>query len=104
VVKDFAVPIYVGLPSKSYKVLGRIYVPRPEGIGVVGQAFDEGLGSEDRRMRNVANQARLQNADAVVVSDHEKLINAFKLSRKELTDTAPLLSHKDKVIVAIKFE
>jgi hypothetical protein len=104
VVKDFAVPIYIGLPNKSYKVLGRVYEPRAEGVGVIGQAFEQGLGSENRRMRNVANQARTHGADAVVVSGNDRFMEAFKLTSKEISDTAPLYSHRDQVVVAVKFE
>ena len=48
----FAVPIYVGLPTRPYKVLGRIYDPRATGIAIVGRAFAEGLFSEADRQRD----------------------------------------------------
>src|SRR5574341_2503549 len=38
VIKDYAVPIYLGLPPKGYKVLGRIEDKRTEGVDVVGKA------------------------------------------------------------------
>jgi hypothetical protein len=49
VLSDFAVPIYIGLPTKRYQVLGRIIDPRGSGIGVMTRAFSEGLFSEKDR-------------------------------------------------------
>jgi hypothetical protein len=104
VIQEYSVPIYVGLPTKHYKVLGRIYDKRTTGLEVVGRAFDEGLGSENRRMRNCANQARLQGGDAVLVTSNAKFVEAFKLTRRELRDTTPLFDYKDCVTLAIKFD
>ncbi len=103
VIKDYAVPIYVGFPTKHYKVLGRIYDARTQGIEIIGRAFDEGLNSEKNRMRSCANQAKKQGGDAVLVTDDEKLISAFKLSKEDLERTTPLFEHKDKITLAIKF-
>ncbi len=104
VIQEYSVPIYIGLPTKHYKVLGRIYDKRTDGIDLVGRAFDEGLGSENRRMRNCANQARRQGGDAVLVTNDPKVIEAFKLTRRELRDTTPLFDYKDCVTLAIKFD
>ncbi|HXI84927.1 MAG TPA: hypothetical protein VNL17_12645 [Verrucomicrobiae bacterium] len=101
--KDYSIPIYVGLPDKSYKVLGRITDKRDEGVEVVGKAFDEGLGSEKHRMRNVANQAKQHGADAVVVTDDEKVIKVFNLTSKELHESTPLFKHEHSVVLAVKF-
>ena len=101
--KDYSIPIYVGLPNNSYKVLGRITDKRDEGVEVVGKAFDEGLGSEKHRMRNVANQARLHGADAVIVTDDEKVIKVFNLTSKELHESTPLFKHEHSVVLAVKF-
>ena len=101
--KEHSVPIYIGLPDKSYKVLGRIYDKRTSGLGVVDHAFDEGLGSESHRMRNCANQAKQHGADAVLVTDDEKVIKVFNLSKKELRESAPLFDHEHSIVLAIKF-
>ena len=103
VISDYAVPIYVGLPTKHYRVLGRIFVSA-EGVEVVGRAFDEGLGSEKRRLRHVANQAKQRGAEAVLVTSDERVTGAFKLTKKELKETTPLFDHKDKITLAVKFE
>jgi hypothetical protein len=104
VINDYAVPIYIGLPTKPYKVLGRIYDPRTEGIEVVGRAFDEGLEPEKRRHRNCANQAKQRGADAVIVTNHEKLVKALGVTEKEIKATAPLFHHRDKLVLAIQFK
>jgi hypothetical protein len=104
VIKDFDVPIYFGLPNKKYKVLGRLYDSRTRGLGVVGRAFDEGLGSEKRRQRNCARLTRQLQADAVLVTADERIIKAFNLTAGEIEDTAPLFHHKDKIVLVIKFQ
>ena len=101
--KDYSVPIYFGLPDHHYKVLGRIYDKRESGFDVVGHAFDEGLGSEKHRMRNVANQARNHGADAVIVTEDDDVIKAFNLSHKEVRHSAPLFKYKHSIVLAVKF-
>ncbi len=101
--KDYSIPIYIGLPDKSYKVLGRITDTRETGIDVVGKAFDEGFGSEKHRMRNCANQAKLHGADAVIVTDDEKVIKVFNLTKKEMHESTPLFNYPHRVVLAIKF-
>ncbi len=101
--KDYSIPIYIGLPDKGYKVVGRITDKRDEGIEVMDKAFDEGLGSEKHRMRNCANQAKQHGADAVLVTDDEKVIKVFNLSKKELHESTPLFKHPHSVVLAIKF-
>jgi hypothetical protein len=104
VIKDYAVPIYLELPDKKYKVLGRIYDSRRTGIGVVGRAFAEGLFSEKDRQRDCANQAKYREGDAVLVTKDERVIKALGLDAAEIEKTAPLFAHKDKVVLAIKFQ
>ena len=36
--KDYSVPIYIGLPDRRFKVIGRIYDKRESGFGVVSCA------------------------------------------------------------------
>ncbi len=102
VIKDYAVPIYLGLPGTGYQVLGRIYDKRTSGFDAVGRGFDEAFGKEKYRMRACANQAKLRGADAVLVTDDQRVIGAFGLSKKEVRKTAPLFDDKDKIVLAIK--
>jgi hypothetical protein len=101
--KDYSVPIYTGLPDRRFKVIGRIYDKRQEGFDVVGRAFDEGLGSEKHRMRNVANQARDHGAEAVIVVEDEDVFKAFNLTKKEVRQSSPLFKYKHSIVLAVKF-
>jgi hypothetical protein len=101
--KEHAIPIYIGLPEGSYKVLGRIYDRRQSGFGVVDRAFDDAFGKERYRMRNCANQAKQHGADAILVTDAENVIKAFNLSKKEVRESAPLFDHVHSIVLAIKF-
>jgi len=101
--KEYSIPIYLSLPDKSFKVVGHITDKRDEGINAVGKAFDEGLGSEKHRMRNVANQAKQHGADAVLVTDDDKVIKVFNLTKKELHESTPLFHYEHSIVLAIKF-
>ena len=104
VIPDFAVPIYIGLPNRPYKVLGRVYDDRTSGIGVMTRAFSEGLFSERDRQRDCADQAKFRGGDALVVTNDERVIKAFGLSKDDLAKTTPLFQHKDSVTLVVKFE
>ena len=104
IIADYSVPIYLGLPSKPYRVLGRIYDDRTSGIGVVGRAFAEGLFSEKDRQRDCADQAKYRGGDAVLVTHDERILGALGLSREELSKTSPLFQYKDSATLVIKFE
>ena len=104
IISDFAVPIYLGLPNKPYKVLGRVYDDRTSGIGVMTRAFAEGLFSERDRQRDCADQAKYRGADALLVTNDERVIRALGLSKDELSKTTPLFEHKDSATLAIKFD
>lgn len=103
VIKDFAVPIYLGLPTQKYKVLGRIYDARQEGIGILGRVFSEGLFSEKDRQRDCANQAKFRGGDAVLVTNDDRIIKVFGLDKDALENSTPLFDHKNCVTLAIKF-
>ena len=102
--ESYAVPIYIGLPTKRYKVLGRIYDPRTTGIGVVGRAFAEGLFPEKDRQRDVANQAQFRGGNAVLVTSDPRILKVLDLSEQEVQNTAPLFEHKDKVVLVIELD
>jgi hypothetical protein len=104
IVSDFSLPIYLSLPNKPYKVLGRIYDDRTTGIGVMTRAFAEGLFSEKDRQRDCADQAKYRGGDAVLVTSDERVIGALGLTREELSKTTPLFQHRDSATLVIKFD
>jgi hypothetical protein len=104
IISDFAVPIYLGLPSKPYKVLGRVYDDRTTGIGVMTRAFSEGLFSERDRQRDCADQAKSRGGDALLITNDERVIKALGVSKEQLEKTTPLFKHKDSATLVIKFE
>jgi hypothetical protein len=104
IISDFAVPIYLGLPSRPYKVLGRVYDDRTTGIGVMTRAFSEGLFSERDRQRDCADQAKFRGGDALLVTSDERVIKALGLSKDDLSKTTPLFKHKDSATLVIKFD
>ena len=104
VISDFAVPIYLGLPNRPYKVLGRVYDDRTSGIGVMTRAFSEGLFSERDRQRDCAEQAKYRGGDALVITGDERVIKALGVSKDDLSKTTPLFKHKDSATLVIKFD
>ena len=104
IISDFSVPIYLTLPAKPYKVLGRVYDDRTTGIGVMNRAFAEGLFSEKDRQRDCADQAKYRGGDAVLVTNDERIISALGLSKDELSKTTPLFQHRDSATLVIKFD
>jgi hypothetical protein len=103
VLKDYSVPIYIGLPIRQYQVLGRIIDPRTNVVGEITRAFSEGLFSEKERQRDVANQAKFRGGDAVLVTGDARVLTALHLDKADLAKTTPLFEYKDKVTVVIKF-
>ena len=104
VITGFAVPIYIGLPNRPYTVLGRVYDDRTSGIGVMTRAFAEGLFSEKDRQRDCADQAKFRGGDALVITNDERVVKAFGLSKDDLAKTTPLFQHKDGVTLVVKFK
>ena len=102
IIKGYAVPVYKGLPNKGYKVLGRI-VDEREGVEEVGKAFEDTFGGQKHRIRNCANQAKLQGGDALLVTDDERVLKALKLSTKDAKEASPLAREQHKVVLIIKF-
>jgi hypothetical protein len=103
IISEFAVPIYLSLPNRRYKVLGRAYDDRI-GIGVVGRAFSEGLFSEKDRQRDCAEQAKFRGGDAVLITNDERVLKTLGLTKAELEKTTPLFRHKDSATLVIKFD
>lgn len=104
IIRDHAVPIFIGLPKLKYTVLGRIYDPRTSGLGIVGRGLAEGLFPERDRQRDCANQARHRGGNAIVITNHDRVLKAFNLTPYDLERTTPLFDHKDKVVLVVKFE
>jgi hypothetical protein len=104
VISDFAVPIYLGLPNRPYKVLGRVYDDRTSGFGVMTRAFSEGLFSERDRQRDCAEQAKYRGGDAVLITNDERVIKTLGVSKDDLSKTTPLFQHKDSATLVIKFD
>jgi hypothetical protein len=104
IIPGWEVPIYLGLPDKRYKVLGRVYDERTSGMGIMTRAFSEGLFSEKDRQRDCAAQARYRGGDGLLVTNDARIIGALGLSKDEISKTAPLFQHKDSVVLVIKFE
>jgi hypothetical protein len=102
IIKDYAVPVYKGLPNKSYKVLGRI-VDERAGVEEVGKAFEDTFGGQKHRIRDCANQAKLQGGDALLVTDDERVLKALNLTRKDAKKGSPLANEQHKVVLIIKF-
>ena len=102
-IKDYAVPIYKGLPNKPYRVIGRVVDERQDGIEEVGRAFDDAFGSQKHRLRNCANQAKLHGGDAVMITDDERVLKALNLTTKDAKKETPLAHERHNVVLIIKF-
>jgi hypothetical protein len=92
----------MSLPDKSYRVIGRV-VDERTGIEEVGRAFEDVFGSQKHRIRNCANQAKLHDGDALLVTDDEQVLKALDLSKKDAKEASPLAHEHRKVVLIIKF-
>ena len=97
-------PIYVGLPMKKYYILGRIHVPRADGVTVVKRGPSDNLFPEKSRQSDCASLARQLGGNAVLVTGNANILKAFNLTKEEVEKTAPLYEHKDKLVLVIQFE
>ncbi len=104
VIQEHSVPIYIGLPKQKYYIMGRIHVPQSGGVRVVIRGPADELFPEWGRQRDCANQARHQGGNAVLVTGNAKILKAFGLTKEDIEKTAPLLEHKDKLVLVIQFE
>jgi hypothetical protein len=97
---DFAVPAYLGLPSKSYRIIGLIVNEEPE-IG--GKGLPSWLWSDETRLANACNQAKAHGADAVLVTNDPTILRALNVQEGPGVKSSRLLTNYDGVIVAIKW-
>ena len=104
VTQDHAVPIYVGLPNKKYYILGRIHVPRADGVTIVKRGPSDDLFPEKSRQRDCASLAKHLGGTAVLVTGNATILKAFNLTKEQIQKTAPLHEHKDKLVLVIQFE
>lgn len=104
VLKDFAVPIFVGLPPKRYIVLGRIEDSRRTGLGAIDKVFSDGFDDESTRRRYCANLAKKQGGHALVLTNHEKVLSALKLTPKLVKENSPMATSQHNVVLVIKFD
>lgn len=97
---DFAVPAYLGLPSKPYRVIGFVVNSEP----IVG---DEGLPawlwSDETRLANACNRALEHGADAVLLTKDPALVRLLTPPDGHTIQSYRLLTNFDGVIVAIKW-
>ncbi len=103
VLREYSVPIYLGVPDKRFRVLGRIVDDRNDGVEVVGKELGGFFTGERKKLRNIANQARLNGAEAVVITDHPDVVRALGVSDRELKKTSPLGKDRRRAVLAVKF-
>jgi hypothetical protein len=93
---DFAVPAYLGLPSKPYQILGFV-VPTKD-----WQGLPDWMWSNETRMANACNQAKEHGGDAIIVTNDPKIVQVYKaLAAGSGSD--PLLTDSNSEIVVIKW-
>lgn len=97
---DFAVPAYLGLPPKSYRVIGLIVNDEPE---ISGKGLPSWLWTDETRLANACNQAKAHGADAVLVTNDPTLLRALNVQEGPGVKSSRLLTNSDGVIVAIQW-
>ena len=95
---DFAVPAYLGLPSKAYRIVGFVVITEPSMSGL-----PDWMWSDETRMANAANQAREHGADAILVTNDPKIVQTFTNLAAQSGQSGKLLVNTDAQIVAIKW-
>jgi hypothetical protein len=97
---DFAVPAYLGLPPKPYRILGFVVNTAPS-LGAQA-ALPEWMWSDETRMANAANQAKEHGGDAIMVTNDPKVVQVFKTLAAG-SESTRLLVNSDAEIVVIKW-
>jgi hypothetical protein len=97
---DFAVPAYLGLPSRPYRVIGFVVNDEP----IVGdQGLPPWVWSDETRLANACNQARYHGADAVLLTKDPALVKLLNPQEGHTLQSYRLLTNFDGVIVAVKW-
>jgi hypothetical protein len=97
---DFAVPAYLGLPPRAYRVIGLIVNDEPE---ISGKGLPSWLWTDETRLANACNQAKAHGADAVLVTDDPSILRALGAHEGPGVKSSRLLTNFDGVIVAIRW-
>jgi hypothetical protein len=97
---DFALPVYLGLPAKAYRVVGFVVSAEPLGDE---QKLPGWLWTDETRLANACNQAQRHGADAVVLTKDPTLVNLLRPEVGRSAESYRLLTNFDGVIVAIKW-
>jgi len=97
---DFAIPAYLNLPARPYRVIGFVVSTEP-------LANDEKLPvwlwGDETRLANACNQAKDHGADAVLLTKDSTFVNMLKPEAGRDRQSYRLLTNFDGVIVAIKW-
>jgi hypothetical protein len=97
---NFALPVYLGLPSKPYRVLGFVVDAEPK-IG--DQTLPSWLWTDETRLANACNQAKERGADALLLTNDPTILRAMNATEGPNGKLNRLLTNFDGVIVAIKW-
>ena len=100
VARDYAPPIYQGLPPKPYTILGRIVNTE---LNIVGHGISQGLWTDQHRRGRVCVQARLHGADAVLLTTDPKIIAALQVKTGSEGRMERPLYDFDGAVIAIKW-
>lgn len=98
--REFLVPVYHGLPPQPYTVMGCIIGTQQN---VIGRGLAEGLWSDRDRLRDVAAQAKLKGADAVMLTTHDRIMSALKIPAGEEGKQQRPLYNFPGAVVAIQW-
>ena len=98
---DFAVPAYLGLPSKPYQLVGYVVNAEPT---IHGHGLPEWIWTDETRLANACNQAKAHGADAVVLTNDPKILQALAAANAAGSPNRRLLANSEGEIVAIKWK
>ena len=96
---DFAIPVYLGLPPRAYRVVGFVVSSEPLG----SEKLPAWLWSDETRLANACNQARDHGADAILLTKDATLTGLMPPEVGRDAQSYRLLANFDGVIVAIRW-
>src|SRR5262249_9668061 len=97
---DFTIPVYMGLPSKPYEVIGFVVNSEPL---LSGNGLSEWLWSDETRLGNACNQAKAHGADAILLTKDQTILEALKSQAAALPESSRLLVNYDGQVAAIRW-
>ena len=98
--RGYAPPIYQGLPSKPYTILGRIVNSE---LNPVGHGIAQGLWTDRHRRGRVCIQARLHGSDAVLLTTDPKIMSTLQVKTGSAGRMQRPLYDFDGAVLAIKW-